>query len=472
MSDLTQHPVTSTFGGTTLRPTDPAYDEARQVFNGLIDRRPDRILRCHSTADVVAALATARLEGLPVSVYGGGHGVTGSAVVDGGICIDLRGINDVVVNAEARTAHVGGGATWGAIDAATQEHGLAVTGGRMSTTGVGGLTLGSGSGWLERAYGFTCDNLVSAQVVTADGRVVTASEADHPDLFWALRGGGGNFGIVTQFTFRLHPVGPIVLGGMLMYPAAMAGDLLRFWRDFMSDAPDEVGTAVAFITAPPLDFVPEPVRGQPVVGVVACYAGDPAAGEEALAPLLEFGPPAVNLVQPMPYVAVQRLLDDPNPKGMRNYWSADFYDSLPDEAIDTLVSHAIRPASPLAQTIVVAGGGAIARVPEDATAFGQRTAPINIHYLTMWADPADDDANIEFTREISTVMKPWSTGRFYLNFIGDEGPGRVEAAYGPEKYARLQKIKRVWDPHNVFRHNQNIPPALLSQRTGEEDRIR
>ena len=472
MSDLTQNPVSATFQGTTLQASDPAYDEARRVFNALIDRRPARILRCHSTSDVVAALATARLEGLPVSVYGGGHGVTGSAVIDDGVCIDLRGLNEVEVDAEGRTARVGGGATWGTIDAATQEHGLAVTGGRMSTTGVGGLTLGSGSGWLERAYGFTCDNLVSAEVVTADGRVVTASDAEHPDLFWALCGGGGNFGIVTQFTFRLHPVGPIVLGGMLMYPAAAAGDLMRFWRDFMIDAPDEVGTGVAFITAPPLDFVPEPVRGQPVVGVIVCYAGDPEAGRQVLAPLLEFGPPAVSLVQSMPYVAVQQLIDDANQKGMRNYWSADFYGDLPDEAIDTLVSHATKPASPLTQTIVLPGGGAVARVPEDATAFGQRTAPFNIHYLGVWADPADDDANIAFTREISTVMKPWSTGRFYLNFIGDEGPGRVEAAYGPEKYARLQRIKRVWDPHNLFRHNQNIPPAMPAQRTGEEDRVR
>jgi FAD/FMN-containing dehydrogenase len=466
MPDPTQNSVSTTFQGTTLRASDAAYDEARQVFNGMIDRRPERILRCHSAEDVVAALAIARLEGLPVSVYGGGHGVTGSAVVDGGVCIDLRGINQVDVDPEAGTVRIGGGATWGAIDAATQEHGLAVTGGRMSTTGVGGLTLGSGSGWLERSLGFTCDNLISAQVVTADGRIVTASEQEHPDLFWALRGGGGNFGIVTEFELRLHAIGPIVLGGLLMYPAQMAGELLRFWRDYMIDAPDEVGSAVAFITAPPLDFVPEPVRGQPVLGVVICYAGDADAGREAMAPLLEFGPPAVNLVQPMPYVAVQRLIDDGNPKGARNYWSADYFEGLPDEAIDTLASHATKPLSPLTQTIVVAGGGAIARVPDDATACGGRDAPFNIHYLTMWTDPADDDANITFMRDMSTAMKPWTTGHVYVNFIGNEGPGRIEAAYGPEKFSRLQKIKRVWDPTNLFRHNQNIPPGLVSQRKG------
>ncbi len=459
MTDLSAQPTAPSFKGTVLAPGDPGYDDARRVFNGLVDRRPARIMRCTDAADVGSALLLARQEGLPVSVYGGGHGVTGSAVVDGGMCIDLRALDSVVVDPVARTARVGGGATWGAVDAATQEFGLAVTAGRVSDTGVGGLTLGSGSGWLERAFGFTCDNILEAQVVAADGRIVTTSAKENPDLFWAIRGGGGNFGIVTEFLFQLHPVGPIVLGGMLMYPASMARNLVRFWRGFMTDAPDEVGTGVAFITAPPLDFVPEPVRGQPVVGVVICYAGDPVEGAEVLAPLLEYGPPAINLVQPMPYVAVQRLIDEANPKGMRNYWTADFLAELTDEAVDTLVSHATAPRSPLSQVILVAGGGAIARVPDDATALGQRNAPWNIHYLSMWPDPADDDVNIRHTRSMAQAMKPWSTGRLYLNYIGDEGPGRVEAAYGPEKYGRLQQIKRIWDPDNVFRHNQNITPA-------------
>lgn len=469
MPDLPQNPLSVDFQGSTLRASDPGYDDARRVFNGMIDRRPERIMRCHSTTDVVVALASALQGGLKVSVYGGGHGVTGSAVVDGGLCIDLRGINDVEVDAAERTVRVGGGATWGTVDAATQQHGLAVTGGRVSTTGVAGLVLGSGSGWLERTHGFACDNLLSAEVVTADGRVVVASAHENPDLFWALRGGGGNFGIVTEFTFALHPVGPIVLGGMLMYPADMAGDLLRFWRDFMLDAPDEVGSGVAFITAPPLDFVPEPVRGQPVVGVVVCYNGDPATGEEVMAPLLGFGPPAINMVQPMPYLTVQQLLDQANPKGMRNYWSADFLAGLPDEAVDTLVPRATRPVSPLTQVLIAPGGGAIARVPEHATAFGQRTAPFNLHYLSMWPDPADDGINLQYTRDLAAAMKPWTTGRVYLNFIGDEGPGRVEAAYGPERYARLQQLKRIWDPKNVFRHNQNIAPGIIEQRRPPEE---
>ncbi len=447
------------FGGTVLRPGEALYDEARQVFNGMIDRRPALIARCGSVDDVVAVVNLARTDDLPLSVYGGGHGVTGSAVVDAGICLDLRGMREVTVDPEARTASIGGGATWGEVDAATQAHGLAVTGGRVSTTGVGGLTLGSGSGRLERKFGFVCDNLLSAEVVTADGTVVTAAADEHPDLFWALRGGGGNFGVVTRFDLRLHPLGPIVLGGMLLFPAAVAGELVRFYRDFMATAPDELGSGLAFITAPPEDFVPEPVRGQPVIGVVCLYAGPVADGEGVLGPLRGLPYLGVDMVQPMPYVAVQQLLDPPNPKGMQNYWTADFYGSLPDEAIDVLTGQATQPVSPMTQIILVPGGGAVARVGEDATAFGQRTAPWNIHYLSMWPDPADTARNIAYTRQLATAMKPWSTGRAYLNFLGDEGAGRVEVAFGEDTYARLAELKRTWDPSNLFRHNQNIAPA-------------
>jgi FAD/FMN-containing dehydrogenase len=447
------------FSGQLMRPGDDGYDEARRVFNGMIDRSPALIARCANADDVAAAVNLAREERLPVSVYGGGHGVTGSAVVDAGLCIDLRGMKGVDVDPEARTVRAEGGLTWGELDAATQEHGLAVTGGRVKDTGVAGLALGSGSGWLERKLGFTCDNLIAAELVTADGRQVTASEDENPELFWGLRGGGGNFGVVTAFHFRLHPVGPIVLGGMLMFPAQMAGDLVRFFREFMRDAPDEVGSALAFISAPPADFVPEPVRGQPVVGCVVCYCGDTAEGEEVMRPLREFGPPAIDMVQPMPYLAVQGLLEPANPKGIQNYWTADFLAELPDEAVDVLVEHATNPVSPLSQMLLIPGGGALARVDEEATAFGQRTAPWNIHYLSMWADPADTEENVAYTRAIASAMKPWTTGRAYLNFIGDEGIGRVEAAFGTEKYERLQALKDEWDPENLFRHNQNIPPT-------------
>jgi FAD/FMN-containing dehydrogenase len=447
------------FSGELLRPDHADYDEARTVFNAMIDRRPVLIARCANADDVVAAVNLAREQRLPLSVYGGGHGLTGSAVADAGVCVDLRGMKRIKIEVEGQTARVEGGVTWSELDAATQEYGLAVTGGRVGTTGVSGLTLGSGSGWLERKFGFTCDSLLSAELVTADGRKVTASEDENPELFWGLRGGGGNFGVVTAFNFQLHEVGPILLGGMLIHPAERAGELTRFFRDYMADAPDEVGAAIAYITAPPADFVPEPARGKPVAGVVVCYVGDPDEGEEVIRPLREFGPPAVDMVQPMPYVALQGMLEPANPKGLQNYWSAHFLAELPDEAVDVLVGKATQPVSPMTQIILMPGGGALSRVPEDATAFGERRSPFNVHYLSMWPDPADSETNIAYTRDIAGAMDQWTTGRAYLNFLGDEGVGRVEAAFGTEKYRRLQALKDVWDPENLFRHNQNIPPT-------------
>jgi FAD/FMN-containing dehydrogenase len=447
------------FAGTLLRQGDDGYDEARALFNGMIDRRPAVIARAASADDVVAAVNTARERGVPLSVYGGGHGVTGSAVCDDGVCIDMRGLDVVEVDPATRIARVGGGATWAVVDAATQEHGLAITGGRIGGTGVAGLVLGSGSGWLERKLGLTCDSLLSAEVVTADGRKVTASETENPDLFWGIRGGGGNFGVITSFEFQLHDVGPIVLGGMIMFPAPMAPAVVRAYRDLHDDAPDELGSGLAFITAPPEEFVPEPIRGHPIIGIVVCWTGDVEAGQRAIAPLVEMAPPGAAMVQPMPYVAVQSLLEGGNPKGRRNYWSADFLAELPDEAVDTLVEHGTNPASPHGQVILIPGGGAIARVDDDAMAFGERQSPWNVHYLNMWEDPADDEKNIAYTRAIAAAMKPWTSGRAYLNFIGDEGGDRVKAAFGPDRYARLQEIKRAWDPENLFRLNQNIPPA-------------
>ena len=447
------------FEGQVFHPEDGGYDEARKVFNGMIDRRPALIARCASADDVAVAVNLARDNDLPLSVYGGGHGVTGSAVVDAGICIDLRGLKGIEIDPEARTVRAEGGLTWGEFDAATQEHGLAVTGGRVTGTGIAGLALGSGSGWLERALGYTCDSLLAAEVVTADGRQVRASEDENPELFWGLRGGGGNFGIVTAFHFRLHEVGPIVLGGMLMYPTDIAPELVRFYRDFMLEAPNAVGTGLAFISAPPLDFIPEAVRGKPVIGVVVCCTGPVEEAEELMRPLREFGPPALDIVQPMPYVAVQQLLEPGAQKGMQNYWTADFLDELPDEAVEALTARATKPVSPLTQVILVPGGGAVEDVDEDAMAFGQRSAPWNLHLLSMWPDPADTETNIAWTRDLAAAIKPWTSGRAYLNFIGDEGLGRVEAAFGPEKYRRLQALKDEWDPENLFRHNQNIPPT-------------
>ncbi len=332
------------------------------------------------------------------------------------------------------------------------------TGGRVTTTGIAGLSLGSGSGWLERKFGFVCDNLIEAEVVTADGRKVKASEQENADLFWGLRGGGGNFGIVTAFHLRLYELGPIVFGGMLVWPAFMATDVLRGYRDFVSNAPDEVGSGLAFLCAPPEEFVPPEFVGQPIVAIICCYAGPVEDGEKAYAPLLALDP-VMNLTQPMPYVAVQALIDNGNQKGNLNYWNADFLDDLPDKAVDALCEVATQPVSVLSAVIMIPGGGELSRVDDNAMAFGQRNAPWNIHILGQWEDEVDTEKNIEHVRAVHESVMPWSTGRAYLNFIGDEGPGRVEAAFGPEKFAKLRELKKKWDPANLFRHNQNIPPA-------------
>ena len=446
------------FTGTIMRPGEPGFDEARKVFNGLVDSSPAVIARCTSTSDVAAAVRYARANDLTVSVYGGGHGVTGAAVAAGSLCVDLRGLKDVSVDPDSRTVRAAGGLTWGELDAATQEHGLAVTGGRVPSTGIGGLSLGSGSGWIERKCGFTCDNLLAAEIVTADGNVVVASETDNPELFWGVRGGGGNFGIVTTFTFKLHEIGPMVWGGMLVFPPQRAGEVMRAYRDFVLTAPDEVGSGLAFVTAPHEEFVPEPARGHPMIGIICCYVGRPEDGPAAYQPLLDLEP-AMAMVDVMPYLAVQGLIEAGNQKGHLNYWTGDFYDEFPDEAIDTLVGIATQPVSPMSQIIVVPGGGAIARVDDEAMALGSRRAAFNLHFLGMWDDPAETDRNIDYIRNLAGSLKPWSTGAAYLNFLGDEGMSRIEASFGPEKFARLQQLKAKWDPDNVFRHNQNIPPA-------------
>jgi FAD/FMN-containing dehydrogenase/pimeloyl-ACP methyl ester carboxylesterase len=450
------------FKGEVVGRGHPDYDELRKVFNGMVDRRPALIARCTDARDVAAAIDYARDTGLPVSVYGGGHNVTGNAVCDEGVTIDLRPMKGIEIDVEARTCHAEAGLTWGELDAATQEHGLAVTGGRMSTTGLGGLVLGGGSGWIERKCGYAVDNLLSVETVTADGQILTASESEHADLFWGTRGGGGNLGVATRFEFRLHPIGPTVLGGMLMYPAPMAATVLANFRAVMADAPDEVGAAVALITAPPEEFVPEPVRGQPVVGMIVCYAGPIEQAEEALRPLREFGPPALDLVQAMPYTALQRLLDPGYPAGVRNYWTGDFLAGLPEEAIEVLCRFHVSKPSPLTQILVLPGGGASARVPDGTMAIGDRRAPFNLHITSLWRDRADDAANIAWTRELRAAIKPFTTGRVYVNFIGDEGHERVVASFGREGYARMQALKDRYDPDNLFRSNQNVRPSTSS----------
>jgi FAD/FMN-containing dehydrogenase len=442
--------------GRVVLPDDPSYDEARSVFNAMIDRRPAAIVEVANEADVVTAVGFAREEGLALAIRAGGHHVVGYGVVDDGLVIDLRNLNGIVVDAERRTALVQGGVHWGELDAATQEHGLAVTGGRVTTTGVAGLCLGSGSGWLERMQGLTSDNLVRARVVTADGRVVVASAEENPDLFWALHGGGGNFGIVTEFEFRLQPVGPIVYGGLLAWPRELAGELLRAYRSFMAGAPDEVGGGFAFLTAPPEPFVPVEAQGQPAVGIVVAYFGDPEEGAEAFRPLLELSP-VVNIAQPMPYVALQSMLDGGNQPGFQNYWKAEFIDELTDEVVDVLVEHANRISSPLTQLLVLPGGGAYARVDPSATALGSRHSAWNFHALGVWADPAESDTHVAWARDLAAAMAPYVTSGAYPNFASDTGEERSRWSYG-DRYDRLVAAKRAWDPDNLFRVNQNIAP--------------
>ena len=446
----------TSFHGELLRPGDDGYDAARQIFNGMIDRRPALIARPVDTADVQRCVIFAREHGLLVSIKGGGHSPVGYAVCEGGLMIDLSLMKGIEVDPQARTAVAEAGVNWGEFDAATQQHGLAVTGGRVPSTGIAGLTLGSGSGWLERKLGYTVDNMIGAEVVTADGGVVRASEQENPDLFWGLRGGGGNFGIVTKFEYRLHPIGPIVYGGMLLFTRDRATEIVRAYRDFMEEAPDDVCGALALLTAPPAPFVPEELRGKPVLGMVVCFTGKPEEGEATIRPLLELEP-VVRLVQPMPYVAVQSLLEAANPSGLRNYWKADMYPQLPDAAVEALISSASEPLSPFTTIIVQPLGGAVHRVPDDATAIGWRSAKWALHVLGMWQDAAEDDRQIAWVRNVAAALQPWAQRGGYLNYIMDEGEQAVHDSFG-RHYGRMVALKEKYDPTNFFRMNQNIKP--------------
>jgi FAD/FMN-containing dehydrogenase len=456
--DLTA--LRSRFGGELLTADDGArYDTVRAVFNAMFDRRPALIARASSAADVIAALAFARARGLPIAVRGGGHSVAGYSSIDDGVLIDLGAMKAIRVDPEAQRVRVQAGANWGEIDRETQAFGLATTGGRVTGTGVAGFTLGSGSGWLERLHGLACDNLLSAEIVTADGRLLTASATENEDLFWGLRGGGGNFGIVTEFEFRLHPVGPIVLGGLILHPRDKAPEVYRFYREFMKDAPPEVGGGLVLMHAPPAPFVPPAMQGRPAVAIVAAYFGPLDRGAEVLAPLRAFGAPPVDIVQPMPYVALQSMLDGGNPSGRRNYWRSENLATLSDEAIDALIACAATATSPFSVLILQAVGGAIAAVPEDATPLGGRSAPWQYHCYGIWND-SDDGRHIAWVRATEQALRPWASGRMSLNFISEANDERVRASFGAEKYRRLVALKDKYDPSNVFRMNQNVPPTV------------
>jgi FAD/FMN-containing dehydrogenase len=467
LDDVAIEQLAGSTKGEVLTPGKAGYDEARTVFNAMVDKRPGAIVRCKDPADVIAAVDFARLRAAEVSVRSGGHGVTGSQLTDGGVTIDLAAMRRIRVDPIARIARVQAGVTWGELDAATQEHGLAVTGGRVPSTGVAGLTLGAGSGWLERKYGFTCDNLIEADVVTADGRFVRANATENADLFWALRGGGGNFGVVTQFTYRLHPVGPTIYGGMLIWPGFMGAAVARSYRDFMAVAPDEVGGALAFITAPPEPFVPEPARGKPVVAIIATYAGDVNEGEGMLAPLRTIADgPAVDLLGPMPYLGAQGMIAGGSQAGNRQYWKADLLDELADGAIEAIAAKAPTVPSPVTTLLLQPLGGAIARVPSDATALGRRDAGWAWHLLAQWTDAADDETNMAWTRELAGELTPYSSGGIYVTYTSEEDEERVRDAY-QSHYDRLVQVKDRYDPGNMFRLGQNIRPSAEAAARAE-----
>ena len=448
------------FRGELLLPTSPGYGAARAIWNGAIDRRPSCIARCTGVADVIAAVGFAREHDLQVAVRSGGHGVAGHAVCDGGLMIDLSPMRGIRVDPQARTAQAQAGVLWGEFDRETQLHGLATVGGIVTHTGIAGLTLGGGIGWLTRKYGATVDNLLSVDLVTADGEFLTASEGAHPELFWGVRGGGGNFGIVTSFEYRLHAVGPTMLAGPIFHPLEDAPDVLRFYREFAAAAPDELTTIFELSVAQPLPFLPTEVHGKPIVMVGACYAGPPKEGANVVRPLQEFGNPIADLLEPQPYLALQSMFDPFVPHGWHRYWKALELPPLTDEAIDTLVEHASAQTSPKSYCIVFQLGGALGRVGPGDTAFSQRGGAHNVNINAVWTkDDAEPERHIAWARGFFDALQPHASGRVYLNFLGDEGQDRVRAAYGDQNYERLSRLKRIHDGTNFFRLNQNIQPG-------------
>jgi FAD/FMN-containing dehydrogenase len=449
-SILPTEDLRSELRGRVVTPADQDYERARKVHNGMVDKRPAVIACCTGVADVLVALRFGLDHALPIAVRSGGHNVAGKAVCDDGVVIDLSQLKGLRVDPAKRTARAEAGLTWGEFDRETQAFGLATTGGAISTTGIAGLTLGGGIGWLQRKHGLACDNLLSADVVTADGRFLTASETEHHDLFWGLRGGGGNFGIVTSFEYRLHPLGPI-LAGPVLHPFDAARDAFRFFRDFMNGAPDDVSGAFA--------LGPLPGGGRAAV-LFLVYAGPPDAGEEALRSVREFGSPLEDLLAPTSYCDVQQLYDADFPFGVKNYWKSSNLAALSDGAIDTIVAYMESAPSLQPMVFVERLGGAIARVPAEATAFGHRDAEYDLVIAAIWSENAEQERHIDWARSFWEAMQPYSAETVYVNYLSDEGEERVRAAYGPEHYARLAELKRIYDPDNVFRSNQNIrPPA-------------
>jgi len=451
------------FRGETIHPNDTGYDTARSIYNGSIDRRPAVILRPRSAADVIDAVDYARAAELPLSVRCGGHGVAGTSVADGGVLIDLSGLKGVHVDPQRGTAIAQGGCLWGDYDRDTGLYDLATPGGRVTTTGVGGFTLGGGYGWLSPAHGLTCDNLVGADLVTADGSLVHVSEDQNADLLWGLRGAGANFGVVTAYELRVHPLPPLILGGLLVVPntGPEQGELVRTWRQYVESAPDQVMTAVACVLAPPEPFVPPELVGTPIVGFIAGFAGDVATGEEVLAPLRRMVADAhgMDLLQPMPYAMFQSSLDGFAPRGWLNYHRGLHLDDLTDEIIDPFLEVGRGIGSPMTQGIMFHHGGAVSRMPEDATAAGNRSARYMAHPIACWDTPDKTDFEMGWVNRFTAAVAPAATGGTYLNFEPGTTLADVKAGFGEEKYRRLVALKDKWDPGNLFRSNHNIAPT-------------
>jgi len=436
--------------GRLVQSGDGGYDQARTVWNGMIHRRPALNARCAGPADIIASVHFARDHGLLVSVKGGGHNITGNAVCEGALMIDLSPMKGVRVDPAGRTARAEAGLTWGEYNRETQAFGLASTGGVVSTTGIAGLTLGGGLGWLMGKHGLSCDNLISADLVTADGALVTASAERNSDLFWGLRGGGGNFGVVTSFEYQLHPVGP-VLAGMVIHPMARAKEMLRFYRDFCRGCPDEMLAAAALMTSH---------EGEPVAVIIASYIGDLADGERAMAPLRKFGTPLADTIAPTSYVQLNTLFDAAVPYGgVQRYWKSSFLDELGDQLLDIMVARAAKMLSPMSMVLFFHMHGAAARVDRDATAFGLRRDQWDYDAISQWNDPAETAGHIQWTRDYWTAVEPFASGEVYVNHLDAEEATRIRAAYSGN-YERLVALKNKYDPANLFRMNQNIRPTI------------
>src|SRR3954451_5509518 len=460
LGDATIAELAAELRGGVIRPGDDGYDAARALWNGAHDRRPELSVRSAGVADVIAALRFARSQSLEVAVRGGGHSIAGFSGVDGGLVIDLSRMRGVSVDPEARRASVQGGCGWRDVDVETQVHGLATTGGLVSTTGVGGFTLGGGIGWLMRKHGLACDNLVRAEVVTADGQVVYASDSENPDLLWALRGGGGNFGVVTSFEFTLHEVGPTVAGGAIFFPGEDAETILRGWREWLPSAPDELTTLVNLTTAPPAPFLPEAAHGKPIVAGLGVHGGTLEDGLDALAPLRKLAPePIADLLGPIPYLAMQSLVDALHPAGDGNYFKSHHMADMPDEAIAALVRGHQAVTSPRNEIHVHDLRGAVA-TQLGGSAFPRREAPYVLNVIGKWTGDGPGPEHVAWARDVVASLEEFGTGAAYVNFMGDpEDTSRLRAAYGEQTYDRLAQVKAQWDPENIFHLNQNIKPA-------------